>query len=181
MNKLIVICGKSGVGKSTIEKLLTNDEKFDRIISTTSRPRRIGEIDGVDYHFVTKTEFEKMIENNEMLEHSYFNNWFYGMRKGTFDLECKSYVAVLNPTGVKNVIEELGKDNVYVIYLYVNDRERVLRTLNREHNLDIKEMCRRFLADEKDFNDIEKYSLLKINNVDITQTVEIIKRNIREC
>lgn len=80
MNKglLLVISGPSGTGKGTICKELFKDEGFVFSISLTTRKPRVGEVDGVNYHFVTKDKFEQMIENNGLLEYARVFENFYG-------------------------------------------------------------------------------------------------------
>jgi guanylate kinase len=76
--KLLVVSGPSGVGKSTITNQLRGDDRFWVSISVTTRKRRSGETNGVDYHFVSDEVFEKMIENNEFLEWANFAGAKYG-------------------------------------------------------------------------------------------------------
>ncbi len=77
---LIVLSGPSGVGKGTVRKAVfaESDVEFEYSISATSRPKRPGEVDGVDYYFKTREEFEKMIENGELLEYTEYVGNYYG-------------------------------------------------------------------------------------------------------
>ena len=77
--KLLVVSGPSGVGKSTITNKLRGDERFWISVSATTREPRPGEVDGEAYHFVTPSEFQKMIDAR------YFLEWadFAGARYGT--------------------------------------------------------------------------------------------------
>lgn len=77
---LIVLSGPSGVGKGTILKEFVNDKdlKLAYSVSMTTRKKRPGEVDGVNYHFVTKEEFEKAKENGELLESAEFVGNYYG-------------------------------------------------------------------------------------------------------
>ena len=77
--KLIVISGPSGVGKGTVIKSLM--EQCDRLrfsVSATTREIRPGEVDGVNYYFVTREQFEDMIRNDELLEHAVYVGNYYG-------------------------------------------------------------------------------------------------------
>lgn len=77
--KIIIISGPSGVGKGTvIEKLRNEDSSLGFSVSATTRLPRPGEIDGVNYHFVSKEQFEEMINNDEMIEYTCYNGNFYG-------------------------------------------------------------------------------------------------------
>lgn len=77
---LIVISGPSGVGKGTVRKALFErpDHNLDFSVSMTTRKPRAGEVDGVDYYFVTKDEFQHQIEKGNLLEHAEFVGNYYG-------------------------------------------------------------------------------------------------------
>ncbi|MDO4814098.1 MAG: guanylate kinase [Gemella sp.] len=76
---LIVLSGPSGVGKGTVRKaLFEKNVEYEYSISMTSRYRREGEVDGVDYFFKTKEEFEELIEQGELLEYAKYVDNYYG-------------------------------------------------------------------------------------------------------
>ncbi|TLS37313.1 guanylate kinase [Pseudalkalibacillus caeni] len=76
---LIVLSGPSGVGKGTVRKAFMQDESdIQYSISVTTRDPREGEVNGVDYFFKTKEEFERMIENNKLLEYAQYVGNYYG-------------------------------------------------------------------------------------------------------
>eukprot|EP00040_Diaphanoeca_grandis_P019612 m.103613 g.103613 ORF g.103613 m.103613 type:complete len:702 (-) comp27510_c0_seq2:72-2177(-) len=77
---VLVLAGPSGVGKSTLLKILFTalPGKLEFVVSHTTRQPRAGEVDGVDYHFVTRETMEQMIANNEMLESAVVHNNIYG-------------------------------------------------------------------------------------------------------
>ena len=77
---LVVISGPSGVGKGTVRKALFEMPKHNLTysISMTTRKKREGEVDGKDYYFVSKEEFEKKIEENKFLEYAEFVGNYYG-------------------------------------------------------------------------------------------------------
>ena len=77
---LIVLSGPSGVGKGTVRKALFNepDVDFKYSISMTTRSPREGEVNGKDYFFVSKEEFEDHIKNGEMLEYAKYVDNYYG-------------------------------------------------------------------------------------------------------
>lgn len=76
----LVLSGPSGVGKGTVRKALfeQNELELHYSISTTTRSPRVGEVDGVDYFFRTREEFEQMIANNQLLEYAEFVGNYYG-------------------------------------------------------------------------------------------------------
>lgn len=77
---LIVLSGPSGVGKGTVRQEIfsTPDHKFDYSVSMTTRPQRPGEVDGVDYFFRTREEFEALIKEGQMLEYAEYVGNYYG-------------------------------------------------------------------------------------------------------
>ncbi len=77
--KLIVVSGASGVGKSTVMKeVMKRCENLHFSVSATTRPIRPGEVDGKNYFFVDKEAFQKMIDNDELLEYAQYVGNFYG-------------------------------------------------------------------------------------------------------
>ncbi|MGT2896679.1 guanylate kinase [Streptococcus entericus] len=77
---LIVFSGPSGVGKGTVREAIFSspDNKFAYSVSMTTRPQRPGEVDGVDYFFRTREEFEELIRNGQMLEYAEYVGNYYG-------------------------------------------------------------------------------------------------------
>src|SRR4030088_2324498 len=76
---VIVISGPSGVGKDTlIKRLLELDPNLRYSVSCTTRPPRPGEVDGVDYSFVSRERFKQLIEEGAFLEHATYNENLYG-------------------------------------------------------------------------------------------------------
>jgi len=77
---LIVLSGPSGVGKGTVRKQIFSqpDVNFEYSISVTTRKPREGEVDGIDYFFKTREQFEEMIENDQLLEYAEYVGNYYG-------------------------------------------------------------------------------------------------------
>lgn len=79
---MVIISGPSGVGKdSVVQALLADTDSFHFVVTATSRPPRPGEIHGVDYIFVSETEFERMIATGELLEHAIVHDNYKGVPK----------------------------------------------------------------------------------------------------
>lgn len=146
----IVILGKSGSGKTTVVDIITENFRYDKVVTNTSRPMREGEVEGVDYNFLTDEEFDTLIEQGEFVE--YFiagNGWKYGTSKES--LEKDDIFIILTPSGLDKLKE--GKYDIVSIYVDVDDKTRYIRQLERGD--DIKEVCRRSITDENDFKNIE--------------------------
>lgn len=77
--KLIVVSGPSGAGKGTVlESLMKNHDEFIYSVSATTREPREGDVDGVNYFFMTREQFEKLISENGLLEYAQYNGNYYG-------------------------------------------------------------------------------------------------------
>mgnify|MGYP002623180746 CR=1 FL=1 len=152
--KILALIGEAGSGKDTVmQETLKRNPKLHEIISFTTRPPREGEADGVNYHFVSGDTFTWKILNNEMLEATCFNEWFYGTGYESLRSDCVN-IGVFNPEGIDSLMAH--KDiEIVVFYVRASDKERMLRQLNREKDPDVHEICRRFHTDWVDFADLD--------------------------
>ena len=152
--KIIAIIGEAGSGKDTImRRVLEAAPHLHEIVSCTTRPPREGEIDGVNYHFMSPECFGDKVLHGEMLEASCFNNWFYGTGYESLRSDCVN-VGVFNPEGIESMLAHPGAD-VKVFYVRASDKQRMIRQLNREEDPNVMEIIRRFKADMIDFEDID--------------------------
>lgn len=108
---LLVLTGPTAVGKDTIMHiLLKNNPKLVRLVTTTSRPMRQGEVEGQDYHFISREEFEKMVSNNKLLEWVEYLEHYKGGQKRHVE-EALSFgqdvVWRIDVRGVKNIKEKV--------------------------------------------------------------------------
>ena len=78
---LLVISGPAGSGKGTVNKHLLSTGEYSFSVSATTRPPRPGEVDGVNYHYISRAEFLSRIKSGEMLEHTEYCGNFYGTPK----------------------------------------------------------------------------------------------------
>lgn len=165
--KIVAICGKSAAGKDTLLKeFLKLDKSIHEIVSCTTRPPREGEIHGINYFFLSNQEFADKIENGEMLEATVFRDWCYGTSLDSLDIENIN-VGVFNLDGI-DILLENPKVDLYIVEVYAPDKLRLLRSLNRESNPDVKEIIRRYEADEKDFEGFD-YAHYRVENLDDTR------------
>ena len=82
IGKTFIICGPSGVGKGTVvARLLASDPKLYFSVSATTRPPRPGEVDGKHYHFLSREQFQRWIDEDAFLEHAEFVGNLYGTPK----------------------------------------------------------------------------------------------------
>ena len=153
---LIALFGKSGSGKTTVLNWLMRNfpEKLHKVVACTTRPLREGEEDGREYHFISVDEFTQKTLSGEMIEATSFRDWFYGTEISALR-EDKLNVAIFSPEALNCVLED-PRINTYPVYIYASDKKRLMRSLDREYAPDCYEICRRFLADEKDFAHIDE-------------------------
>lgn len=181
MNKYKIICliGEAGSGKDyLLHRLLKESTQFNEIISCTTRPIRDKEIDGVNYHYITKEQFLAMEQEGLMLETSQFNGWFYGTPKTSLSLN-KINIGVFNPQGIRNLLKNENVD-IIVYYIKAGDKTRLIRQLYRENNPNVEEIVRRFQTDKKDFKELNfDYTTLPNENAtDATESIRAILNNI---
>lgn len=123
---LIALYGKSGSGKSTIAKELYRKYGISRLVTSTSREKRKGESDDVDYHFLTKEDFEND-SNNFIALTNYMDN-YYGINANDMARHHNTVkVVVLDPKGISELShnsEKYDSKDIYMIYIDVNDEDR---------------------------------------------------------
>lgn len=163
MYKIIALIGEAGTGKDTIMQniLKKHPLTFNEIISCTTRPMREGEVEGVNYYYLTPEEFAHKVLNAEMLEATSFNDWFYGTSYDALRSNCLN-IGVFNPDGIRAMQGMPGID-VVVFRISCSDKTRLLRQLNREENPNVDEIIRRYKTDKEDFYDLE-FSYKEVKN-----------------
>ncbi|TPB41039.1 guanylate kinase, partial [Burkholderia pseudomallei] len=117
---LLVVSGPSGAGKGTIcKEFLNNNEDEKLSVSATTRNPRDGEVDGVNYFFVTKDKFKSMIVNNELLEHAQIYDNFYGTPKAAIleNLENGHDVVLEIEMQGARQIKEVYPEGVFIFIL----------------------------------------------------------------
>jgi guanylate kinase len=132
---LIIVSGLSGVGKDTlVQALMDRRLPFYFVVTTTSRQPREGEVDGVDYFFVSQQEFQRLVDEGEMLEHAIVYGQFKGVRKTQIRealASGKDVVLRIDVQGVKR-IRELCPDAVTIFLVPTDEQEWIERLLARK-------------------------------------------------
>lgn len=167
MYKIAAILGEAGSGKDTIMNrvLLHAPNTFRGIVNHTTRPMREGEAEGREYYFTTEQKIINKIFNGEMLE-VHANHWLYGTSFNELSEE-KINIGVFTPYVIENFLKNNDKIELQVFRIEVNEKERMLRQLNRETNPDVKEIVRRFGTDLEDFANLNfDYKVIKNDEFD---------------
>lgn len=163
MNKtyLVILCGKSSTGKSYVLNQLyallkQTKMPVNKVVSCTTRPKRDGERDNIDYFFLDRDKFLADAASGYFLEYAEFRGWYYGTLESTIWHNAVN-IMVLNPDGVKHVMDYAAKhwDSSYGILLYWIDTPfftRLRRSIGREGKFKW-EYLRRAFTDFGDFLD----------------------------
>lgn len=168
---LLVICGKSATGKTTLKQYLVENYGYDPVITCTTREQRIGEVNGEDYDFVCLDEFNKMIDNEELIEYNFFVKGWYGTKKENINLNTNQII-ILEPNGVKELLKYYDYDpRIIVFELYLCNEERYIRQIQRGD--DINEIAfrkeRELATFQKQFTDNYVDYIVDVNNKTVNQ------------
>ena len=133
---LVILSGVSGAGKDTIKKeLLKRMDDVTTLPSYTSRTMRAGEEEGVQYHFISKEEFEAKIRQNDFYEYSLHHGNYYGTSRELMNEKLsqgKVIVKDIEVNGTENLIKLLGRDTrIVTIFLKVEKEELKRRLIER--------------------------------------------------
>lgn len=162
VGKIYYMMGKSSSGKDTLYKeVLKALPKLKTLVLYTTRPIREGEQEGIEYHFVTDEELERFEKAGKIIEERTYDTvygaWKYAtIEDGQINLAAYDYLAIGTLESYAGMKKCYGAENLVPIYIEVEDGERLSRALSRERQQEqpkYEEMCRRFLADQKDFSE----------------------------
>lgn len=169
---MIVLVGESASGKSSIERYLVDNCGYNKVVSYTTRQPREGEVDGVDYHFVSVEQFELLDEQDFFAEKAVYNNWYYGIAKE----DCTDdKVAVLTPHGLRQV-SKIDGINITSFHINVPRRDRLIKILQRGDS--IEESYRRNLSDVGMFDGIWDEVDYVVNNAGYHKSVKEMAQEV---
>lgn len=193
MGKIFYLMGKSSSGKDTIYQRLLEDKELNlrKAVLYTTRPIREGETQGVTYYFTSEEELVKMQKENKVIEVRGYDTvkgmWYYfTVDDGQFADNQGNILMIGTLESYEKMREHFGSRMV-PIFVTLEDGERLIRAVRREQQQKepvYAEVCRRFLADEKDFseemlakNKIEQF----FENNELEQCVKKIKEFMKKC
>ncbi len=187
MGKIICLMGKSSSGKDTIfKRLLERDDlELKTIVPYTTRPIREGESEGVEYHFTDEEGFQQLLEAGKIIEDRAYNTvhglWrYFTVADASIDLSKNSYCVIGTLEAYTQIRDYFSKEQVLPVLVEVDDGVRLQRALDREKTQKhpkYEEMCRRFLADSKDFSP-EKIAQAEIGKIFYNNSLEDCLREI---
>lgn len=163
MAKIFYVMGKSASGKDTIYKNLTEMlPQLKQVVLYTTRPIREGEKDGGEYYFTTGDRLNELREEGKIIEERTYQTalgpWsYFTVDDGQIDVKSDdTYLMIGTLESYEKTRNYYGEDLLIPLYIEVEDGKRLKRALEREFmQKDPKyaELCRRYLADEEDFNE----------------------------
>jgi guanylate kinase len=176
--KMVVISGPSGSGKSTICKRLLEDPRIVFSVSATTRKKRAGEVDGRDYHFLSRDEFRKRAEHGEFIEHAEVYGNMYGTLRAPMQralVEGKVYLLEIDVQGALQ-LKALGEPGLYV-FIAPPDFEELRRRLVKRNSETPEMLERRLHKAEDEYRERVKYDHIVVND-DLDRAVNEIRRII---
>lgn len=189
--KIIYIMGKSSSGKDTIFKKLKEKLDVDTYVMYTTRPIREGEKEGVTYHYISDEKMQKYIdgkENNKLIEYRTYQTvhgpWTYATIADEQFKTNKDMMMLGTLESYENMKKHFEKE-LLPIYIEVEDGLRLERALKREREQKepkYAELCRRFLADSKDFSEenLKKAGIVKrFENIELDKCLNEILKEIK--
>lgn len=192
MGYIFYVMGKSAAGKDTIYKeLVRRFPEYGTVRMYTTRPIRDGEQEGVEYYFTDEARLKKLESQGKVIEcrtyDTVFGPWsYFTADDGQIDLKQGNYLMIGTLDSYEKMVNYYGNEVMIPLYIYVDDGTRLQRALDREKTQNTPkyaEMCRRFLADEKDFSR-ERLAQCGIDkgyeNDDFSTCIQLILRDMEK-
>ncbi|SCG88040.1 Guanylate kinase [uncultured Clostridium sp.] len=158
---ILILCGPTASGKSTIQKLLCEKYGFHRVVTYTTREPRENEVFGEDYYFVTEDKFVGMVINKEFIESTiYSNNRYYGTSISSIkDADKKDYVAVMTPSGARRMKKYATEHNIpcVVVLLDISLKTKVYRYVQRISDFKMEDLQELYGRCERDYGMFENF------------------------
>ncbi|MBS5982015.1 MAG: guanylate kinase [Clostridium butyricum] len=163
---LIVISGPSGAGKGTICKsFLERNSEVAISVSATTRSPRSGEVDGINYYFMSKEQFKEKIEANDFLEYAEVYDNFYGTPKSNVEQLLESGKDVILEIDIQGAlkVKENTEEGVFIFILPPSMEELKARIIKRGSETP-ESLMKRFKSAYKEINFISRYNYAVVND-----------------
>lgn len=163
--QMIVLSGPSGVGKSTVIAELMSNRPMYFSVSYTTRQPRVGEVDGINYNFVSREEFERMITAGELLEHTQYQGNYYGTSLKILQEKLEAGVDVLLDVEVEGAgnVRRRCPDAV-LIFMIPPSFEELSRRLHGRNTDNEQVIQGRLARAREEYKEIPNYDYLVIND-----------------
>lgn len=171
---MLILLGPSASGKTESAKIMINRYPISRVVTCTTRPKRINEIDGFDYHFLDESEFLQKKDEGFFAETAQYNGYLYGTPFNEID---DDKLIILEPQGLKSFLEIPNKD-IVSIFLNTNEQCRIVRMKERKDPYSLIE--KRIASDRVDF-DLSKIEgldmIIDTTNMKLTEVADMVYQN----
>ena len=179
--RLIVISGPSGVGKGTVVKtLMDRDPRVRLSVSATTRPIRPSETDGIQYHFITHEEFERMIEADLFLEHAQYVGNRYGTPEKAVDEMLEQGFDVILEIEVQGGVQVMHRrPDAITIFIAAPSFEELARRLRGRGDTDEEKVQMRLQQARMEYLIAPQYQYIVVNDLleDAVDDVQSILRS----
>jgi guanylate kinase len=181
--KLFIISSPSGGGKdAVIRQLVKIFPKSKKLVTTTTRQKRVEDVDGVTYHFIDKKEFEDKIKNNEILEHNIYAGNYYGIEKKNLENDLAHFDLVFTNIDIHGRRNLSAKKTSHTsIFILPDNLEAVRQRLARRPNAKAGDIEARIKAAEEEIKASSEYDYI-VTNIDgkLSETVENTAKLIKK-
>tara|TARA_X000000950_G_scaffold286891_1_gene397214 strand:+ start:97 stop:690 length:594 start_codon:yes stop_codon:yes gene_type:complete len=184
-NIMVILSSPSGVGKTTLTKKIQQKYgSFKISVSHTTRAPRSNEVDGIDYHFISKKDFEELINKKKFYEHAKIFENYYGTLKQNVDqtIISNDIIFDIDWQGTKQ-LSKYDYLNLVKIYLITNNKEELKKRLVKRNQNTIEEVEKRYSSFDDDIKHWKDYDYIIINkNLDVCfkQIENIISQEKRD-
>ncbi|MDA8619083.1 guanylate kinase [Candidatus Pelagibacter bacterium] len=169
-NIMVILSSPSGVGKTTLTKKIQQKyQSFKISVSHTTRSPRSNEVNGIDYHFVSKKKFEELIKTKKFYEYAKIFENYYGTLKENVDqtILINDIIFDIDWQGTKQ-LSNYENLNLVKIYLITNNKEELKKRLIKRNQNTEDEIKKRFNSFDEDIKHWNDYDYIIINkNLDV--------------
>lgn len=163
---MVILSAPSGCGKDTVFREISKirDDVCESISATTRLPRN-GEVDGVNYYFISKSKFEEMIKNNDFLEYASYNNCYYGTpAKAAMDMVNSGKICflIIERKGAQKVMKNCPE--AVSIFLMPPDMETLEKRLKKRNTDSEEQIVSRLKIAEDEIKSSEVFDYVVVNN-----------------
>lgn len=185
-NKTIVLTGPTAVGKTElVRNLLATDLPLARVITTTTRPMRSGEVEDVSYHFVDKPTFEDLIKENKLLEWTLHNDHYYGIQISDFDKIAQSGKVAIASMDIPGALRMKQTNPTATTFFIAPDSFDIVKRRLIARGLPAGEIESRLQIASREMESANDFDHLLVNRdgqfeQTLSQLVELIRDRLKE-
>lgn len=171
---MLILLGPSASGKTESAKIMINRYPISRVVTCTTRPQRVNEIDGFDYHFVSESKFMNLLKHNYFAETAVYNGYCYGT---PLEELRDDKLIILEPQGLKS-FQDINLCKIVAIFLQTKEDTRIERMGKRGDAPE--DIQKRILADRIEF-DVTKIKgldlIIDTSNITLSELADTIYTN----